>query len=167
MTSDLLQCETPNQSRDDESITTMPGRACALALSSAVKTVEQTVVEVADELRISKSMRFRILIAGRPKPVSSTVEKEMYRIAREALLNALRHSKAQSIEAEIEYLPSKFRMVVRDNGCGMSSQVIAGNSHGGLVEMRKRAGKVGGELRVWSRRGAGTEVEVCVPGHLA
>jgi signal transduction histidine kinase len=70
------------------------------------------------------------------------------------------------MEAEIEYLPGKFRVIVRDNGRGISPQRIAGDWRG-LVEMRERAKKIGGELRVWSGRGAGTEVEVCVPSRVA
>ena len=129
----------------------------------ADKSFEEALFGVADEVMLSRRTGFRILVSGRPSALSSYVEEQICLIAREALENALRHAEATTVEAEIEYLPSKFRVIVRDNGRGMSSQAVGRNSHRGLVEMLERAGKISGELRIWSRQGAGTEVEVCVP----
>ncbi len=90
-------------------------------------------------------------------------------ILREALLNALRHSEATSIEAEVEYQRRQLRVVVRDNGRGIDPQVLRSehDSHRGLLGMRERAGAIGAQLRIWSRRGAGTEVEITVPTGIA
>ena len=56
----------------------------------------------------------------------------------------------------------RLRVVVRDNGCGMDPQVVRSNRHPhwGLLGMRERAARVGAQLRVWSRLGGGTEVEI-------
>jgi signal transduction histidine kinase len=162
MTQNLLQCEDLTASSGDAA---SPSRNVTNALPQGLhtdKTFEEVLFNMVDGVMLSRQMQFRILVAGRPKVLSSYIEEQICIIAREALVNALRHANATSVEAEIEYLPSKFRVVVRDNGRGMGSQAVGRNSHG-LVEMRERAGKIGGELRVWSRRGAGTEVEVCVP----
>jgi signal transduction histidine kinase len=94
-----------------------------------------------------------------------TIQEQIYLIGREALVNALRHSQATIIEAAIEYLPGKLRVVVRDNGSGIDPQVLRSgrDSYWGLLGVRERARSIGAQLRIRSRRGAGTEVEISVP----
>jgi signal transduction histidine kinase len=58
---------------------------------------------------------------------------------------------------------------VRDNGCGIDPQLVrqGKGSHWGLVGMRERAGSIGAQLRIWSCPGAGTQVELSIPGDIA
>jgi signal transduction histidine kinase len=93
----------------------------------------------------------------------------VYRIGREAVVNAFRHAHAKNIEVEIEYGPKRFRFVVRDDGRGINPDILnAGREgHWGLPGMRERAERIGGRLSVWSRTSSGTEVELSVPGPVA
>src|ERR1700691_1376300 len=120
-----------------------------------------------DELQ-PDGLPFRIFVTGKSRALKPEIQKQMYLIAREALLNALRHSKATSIEVEIEYLPRRLRMVVRDNGSGIDHQIVrwGRGCHWGLLAMRERAGSIGAKLRIWSKPGCGTEVEICVPSDI-
>lgn len=131
----------------------------------APPALEQSFSVLGDELARSSRVRFSILVSGRARPVHSFVEQQIYCIAAEATRNALRHSEATSIEIDIEYLPHKLRVVVRDNGCGINGHALS-PAHSGFLAMRERALKIGGELRLWSRQGAGTEVEIAVPSHV-
>jgi nitrate/nitrite-specific signal transduction histidine kinase len=85
------------------------------------------------------------------------------------LVNAFRHSRAKSIEIELEYAPRQLRVLVRDNGCGIDPQMLLSGreGHWGLPGMRERAERIGAKLQVWSRPTAGTEVELSVPSHVA
>jgi nitrate/nitrite-specific signal transduction histidine kinase len=85
------------------------------------------------------------------------------------LVNAFRHSEASCIEVELEYAPKCFRIVVRDDGCGIDPGVLHAEREGpwGLRAMRERAEKFGARLRVWSRAAAGTEVALSVPNSIA
>ena len=107
----------------------------------------------------------RIVIVGEGRPLVPVVQAEIYWIAREALLNALRHSTGSQVEAEIEYRPRKLRVVVRDNGTGIDPEALRTrrNSHWGLTGMQERATSIGAKVRVWSKRGEGTEVEISLP----
>jgi glucose-6-phosphate-specific signal transduction histidine kinase len=62
-----------------------------------------------------------------------------------------------------------FRVLVRDNGCGIDPDVLRSgrDGHWGLSGMRERARRIGAKLKVWSRSAGGTEVELFVPGHVA
>jgi signal transduction histidine kinase len=95
------------------------------------------------------------------------VKDEIYRIAKEALLNAFRHAQAETIEAQLIYGDGDLRVRVRDDGVGLDDTV--GDSgmrpgHWGLLGMRERAEKIGAKLDIWSRAGAGTEMELTIPG---
>ena len=132
-------------------------------------SLEHALTDLGDEFPLGEGARFRIFVVGKPKTLKRTIQEQIYLIAREALVNALRHSEATSIEAEVEYLPDKLRVVVRDNGSGIDPEVLQSgrDSHWGLLGMRERAKDIGARLRIWSRRGAGTEVEVSVAGDIA
>lgn len=112
---------------------------------------------------------FRIFVSGQPKTLKPEVQEQIYWIAREALVNALRHSEATSIEAEVEYGRHQVRIVVRDNGCGIDPQELCSrlDSHWGLLGMHERAQGIGAHLRIWSRPGSGTEVELSISSDTA
>lgn len=127
--------------------------------------LEQALCCLSEEFAPGGSVRFRVIVSGQAKPLKTAIQEQIYLIGREALINALRHSEASSIEAEVEYFPRQLRVLVRDNGCGMDPKLTGGRqAHRGLVGMRERAASIGAQLRIWSRLGAGTEVEVSLPG---
>jgi signal transduction histidine kinase len=110
-------------------------------------------------------VRCEISVSGRPRELKAAVQEQINLIGREALVNALLHSTATRIEAEVEYSPRRVRVLVRDNGCGIdpSAAQARKESHWGLLGMRERAESIGAKLTIWSRPGAGTEVEISVP----
>jgi signal transduction histidine kinase len=128
-------------------------------------SLEEAFSGLRDEFAAGRA-RLRIFITGQAKALKPAVQEQIYLIAREALMNALRHSAATDIEAEVEYSRRRLRVMVRDNGCGMDSQVIRSGrpAHWGLLGMRERARSIGAQLRILSRRGAGTEVEISMKG---
>jgi signal transduction histidine kinase len=107
-----------------------------------------------------------VSVTGHRKQLKPEVQEQVNLIAREALVNALLHSKATCIEAEVEYSPRRLRVVVRDNGRGIDPHEAwkPGDAHCGLLRMRDRAKSVGAKLTIWTRPGAGTEVEISVSG---
>lgn len=146
------------------------GRGALDGLRSRVDAptdLEKAFADVREEFTPAGA-QLRILVMGRPTALSPAVQEQLYLIGREALINALRHSGATMIEAEIEYLPSRLRIAVRDNGSGMDGEMFDSgrNSHWGLVGMHERAKSIGAQLQIWSRKGAGTEVEISIPNDL-
>jgi len=96
-------------------------------------------------------------------PLPGDVELVIYRIAQEALTNALRHSDARSATVSLRADAETLLLRVADDGRGMPSELPDGTA--GLAGMRERALLVGGRLSVKSRPGAGTEVELSIPLH--
>jgi signal transduction histidine kinase len=131
--------------------------------------LEQALCRIPQELGIIGQIDFRLRVLGFARPLFVDIRDEVYRIGREASINAFRHSHATCIEVELEYGTSRFRLIVRDNGCGIDSQVLRSGTdgHWGLSGMRERAERMSARLKIWSRVAAGTEVELTVPNRIA
>ena len=112
---------------------------------------------------------FRIIVEGKRRPLRPVLRDEVYRIGREALINAFRHARARKIEIELDYSFSSLRVLVRDDGRGIDPQtlVTGRDGHWGLSGMRERADRIHARLQIWSGTAGGTEVELLVPGSVA
>jgi signal transduction histidine kinase len=132
-------------------------------------TLGEALASIPHDLGLPAAVGFRVVVHGREKELRAELGHEVYRIVREAIVNACRHSRAGDIETELEYRPTELRIAVRDNGCGIDPQDLqCGRSvHSGLQVMRERAERIGARLRLLSRVALGTEVELCVPGRIA
>jgi signal transduction histidine kinase len=119
---------------------------------------------IRQEIEVEPDISFRVMVIGRPKRLPPQIQNEIYRIGREALVNALRHSRAKRVELELEYSDSDLRMRICDNGCGIDPQVLekGRDGHWGLAGMRERATKIGGLLKI-SSSATGTEIELSLP----
>jgi signal transduction histidine kinase len=126
------------------------------------ETIEQALSGVLEDFSLA-GVRYEICVTGKPKSLRPAILEQITLIGREALVNALLHSDATRVEAEVEYSSRRLRLIVRDNGRGMDSPV----AQTGVWDMRARAGRIGAQFRIWSRSGAGTEVEISVPNHIA
>lgn len=131
--------------------------------------LDQAFSRVWQELASYQAVDFRVIVEGQSRPLHPMIRDEIYRIGREAIINALRHSDANNIEVEIEYATHDLRIMVRDDGRGIDAQVLRSgrDGHFGLSGMRERAERVGAKLKVWSRPAGGTEVELFIPGNVA
>jgi signal transduction histidine kinase len=86
------------------------------------------------------------------------VEQETFRIAQEAIANALKHGAPQRIDVRLQIPDGALRLEVADDGRGFDPESHELYRHLGLVSMRERAEAIGGTLDVDSQPGAGTRV---------
>jgi signal transduction histidine kinase len=101
------------------------------------------------------------LAGARPAP---EVEGEVFRIAQEALFNALRHSGADRIELRLQATDGRLTLSVADDGVGFDPAAPGVRSRRlGLTSMEERARRLGGRLAVVSQPGEGTTVTLEVP----
>jgi signal transduction histidine kinase len=131
--------------------------------------LDEAFSRIPQELAVQEVADFRVIVEGTSRPLHPVIRDEVYRIGREAVINAFRHSGARNIEVELEYGLHELRIRIRDDGSGIDRQVLhAGrDGHWGLSGMRERAERIGARLKVWSRIASGTEVDLRVPGRVA
>ncbi|HEV2801703.1 MAG TPA: two-component regulator propeller domain-containing protein [Pyrinomonadaceae bacterium] len=131
--------------------------------------LEEAFSRSQQELAVKDEIAFRVVVEGRPQSIHPVIRDEVYRIGHEALINAFRHSRAKTIEVEVDYSANQLRVLVSDDGDGIDPQVLRSgrDGHWGLSGMRERAERIGARLKVRSRVASGTEVELSVPGQVA
>jgi signal transduction histidine kinase len=109
------------------------------------------------------SMRFET--SGKPVVLDPLVEHDILMVAREAVYNALRHARPHEVALRFQFQRGHMRMSVQDDGCGFAPEEVVrqSNGHFGLIGMRERTERLGGQFAVHSAPGKGTELCVDVP----
>jgi signal transduction histidine kinase len=116
-----------------------------------------------DVLRRVTGRAIELRIAA-PPPLGAAAAGQVFRIAQEALQNALRHAEAERIEVRLEDGGGKLVLTVADDGRGFdASAPMLRSRRLGLTSMQERAAELGGRLAVRSRPGEGTTVRLEAP----
>jgi signal transduction histidine kinase len=139
-------------------------------VASDVADLAQALAAAGDQFTKQHPAQFRVSVQGAPRDLHPIVREEGFLIGREALANAFNHSTAANIEAEVTYGEHALHIRIRDDGRGISEAVLdAGGrpGHFGLLGMRERAKQLGAGIEVWSKPGAGTEIDLRVPAEVA
>ena len=104
-----------------------------------------------------------VRVLGRRWELAPGVEDQVFRVAQEALTNALKHADARRLRVDLSFGEAALTVVVQDDGTGFDPAAPVAVGHFGLLGMHERVAKVGGTLDIRSAAGAGTEVLVTVP----
>ncbi len=133
-------------------------RPLALDRSGLVAALQEHAARAQEASGIEHRVHDRL----REEPVPE-VRAALYRIAREALTNAVKHARASLVEVSLEPSGAGVLVRVQDDGRGFDPDPPWSPGHLGLVSMRERAELAGGWLRVRSAPGQGTTVECWLP----
>jgi len=117
-----------------------------------------------DAVERRAGVRARVL-ADATIELPRAVEEGLYRIAQEALNNALKHAEATTVTVRIGILDGRVELEVSDDGVGFDCDAIANGGGMGLVSMRERAEELGSALQIASAPGRGTTVSVSVEAY--
>jgi len=104
---------------------------------------------------------------GRERLVGPESALALFRVLQESIANVSKHcGKGTLAEVTLAFAPGEARLTVRDHGKGFTPPSDAGalsrEGHYGLANMRERANKVGGQIRVASDPGKGTTIALTV-----
>jgi signal transduction histidine kinase len=116
---------------------------------------------------ISKHSELKISVSGSTQEValSEEVRLTIFRIAQEAITNAMRHSQADQVKVMVDIVGSTLLLEISDNGQGFNVDQALMDSELkslGLLGMIERARLIGGECEITSRLGKGTVIQVIV-----
>jgi signal transduction histidine kinase len=99
-------------------------------------------------------------VEGEDGLLSPDVEEELYRIAQEALNNALKHAQANQVMIGLYQRPDSVLLEISDNGQGFDPVTVHEQGGFGLRSMKERVSQMDGRLEIQSQPGAGTRVRV-------
>jgi signal transduction histidine kinase len=114
-----------------------------------------------EALQTRHGLDVQITLCDEP-PIPLKVKESLYRIAREALHNIIKHAGATRVTLRLDHADPFVTLEITDNGIGFNTnQDFPG--HLGLQSMRERILNLGGEMHLTSTPGKGTQllVKVC------
>ncbi len=126
--------------------------------------LEPALRYVAEQSVQQSGLLIRVLSQGADTRLEQSLEIGLYRIAQEALTNAIKHSGATEIYIELRIRENRLLLAVSDNGKGVNTtQADAVVNGQGLHNMRQRARLMNGVFRLLSQPGQGTRIVVAIP----
>jgi signal transduction histidine kinase len=110
-------------------------------------------------------IKIQIETSGEVKPLSEVYEENILRIAQEGITNAVKHSAANTVKIDLQFSPQKVVLEIKDDGKGFDPETCAGPNEGhfGLLGIRERVERMGGETNIRSAPGAGVCIHIEIP----
>jgi signal transduction histidine kinase len=133
-----------------------------LSESGLVPALQALAQQVRARLSVTVEVRAYLQALGDTR-MDPVVELASYRIAQEALSNAVRHAKASTVVVEVIFDGASFLLRVRDDGTGLSRYDATSRPRLGLQGMRERAEACGGQLQVQDALQGGCVIEARMP----
>jgi signal transduction histidine kinase len=99
---------------------------------------------------------------GYPERLPPDAQLTLFRVLQECLSNAARHAAAEQVKVKLAYANGKVHLAVRDDGKGFDPRNTP-HGHYGLLNMRERAMKLGGEIVIDSSPGSGAQISLTLP----
>jgi signal transduction histidine kinase len=124
----------------------------------------QSLSLLAKQLFTGTSVKVELSLPKGPCCLSTNVRLELVRIAREAITNALKHSRASKVHIQLAYGLREMQLCVHDNGRGFEPSCFASaDGSFGLISMRRRTQLLGGRLVIDTQPGHGTRIVAVIP----
>jgi PAS domain S-box-containing protein len=147
--------ETSHQSLKEMRLLVYELRPLALKSVGLVGALQHRL----DAVEARAGVEARLLVDGTILAPAG-MEEDLYRIAEQALNNALKHASATSVTTRLQGNNRRLVLEVSDNGCGFDPEAAKEKGGQGLVSMQERAARVGGTLTLSSVPGQGTTVRI-------
>jgi len=126
------------------------------------QSLSDALCGLATETRALFDVCCRVRIDGEPPPVDPTTAHHAYKIAQEAVTNAIKHGQARTIEITLASRRGEGLVTVCNDGAPFSERAVE-NGRMGLRYMRHRASVIGATLTIRAEDGGGTAVRCVFP----
>jgi signal transduction histidine kinase len=123
--------------------------------------LEEALHGFISEVGRGSEVRFHTDISEVPLP--APIALLLYHIAREGVMNALKHANASNMWLNVQQLGDNVELVLKDDGAGFDAEAPGPEGHYGLTMMRERATVGGGTFEIQTAAGAGTTITVTFP----
>jgi ligand-binding sensor domain-containing protein/signal transduction histidine kinase len=123
------------------------------------------VSQLANRMGLDAGIEIDVDLSGTAVAVGGETERSLILLIREALQNALRHAAPSHLWITLRFDPRELHVSIKDDGAGFDSSLghSTQSQHYGLVGMRERVERLGGEFNITSAPGEGTLVRLRIP----
>jgi PAS domain S-box-containing protein len=131
-----------------------PGSLDDLGLSDSIESLVRDFEKRAD---------INVTFTTCPIPEPGYTQKTaIYRIIQEALTNCAKYADASAADISFSYEHNTLKVTITDNGKGFDTEETDRKDSLGITGMKERATLAGGEIRIWSKTGKGTSIELLI-----
>ena len=157
--------ELLNYARSQIRETADEARRAVWNLRQSGPEIDNLLERMTQQASFGSKIPVRFEACGKPRVLDPLIEHDLVMIAREAVHNAVRHAAPNEVRLKVSFDPCRIGLSVLDDGCGFDpgEAFSAASEHFGLIGMRERIKRLGGEFEVRSERGKGTEVLANIP----
>ncbi len=120
-----------------------------------------TIETVAQQLESAGSPSFRLALDD--FAASREIQLVLYQVAREAMTNAAKYSRAEAVSVTLTCAEGQNRIVIDDDGIGFDPVIVDRDRHFGLQLVAERVESMGGRVVIQSQLGAGTTISATIP----
>lgn len=115
------------------------------------------------EFQKRTEINFNFRASSDGKLIDKELSLTLFRIFQEAVINAMRHSKATDIWVVLEEMPSSISLQIRDNGKGITEAEMKNPRSFGLIGIQERVNFWNGEVDICGKENEGTEITINIP----
>jgi len=108
-------------------------------------------------------MQIRLEVHGEARSMSSDMESNLLRITQEAVTNAIKHSGGNRVQVKLDLESDVVKLMIEDNGDGFDPHESALGRGFGLISIQERADRIGADLTILTKPGAGTKIHLLAP----
>jgi ligand-binding sensor domain-containing protein/signal transduction histidine kinase len=133
--------------------------------SASGENLIDAIAQLTQRIALESGIPVKFESTGNASPLPAEAGQSLLMLIREALHNALRHAAPRHLSVSLAFTRRTLQVEVQDDGCGFdpSTADVPGRAHYGLVGMRERVSKLGGDFGIFSAPGRGTTVRLEVP----
>jgi signal transduction histidine kinase len=117
----------------------------------------------ASQFALRSGVRVKLDLPTDGLKVDSAISTAVYRVFQEILTNVARHAQATEARVSLKLLDGRLRLVVEDDGKGVSPEDLLNPKSLGLLGMKERAAMFNGTVQIEGGPGAGTAVRIEIP----
>ena len=127
---------------------------------------EPAIEELVEQIAVQSGFEYTVDSPDEEILLAEHMQVLLYRSVRELLINIAKHAKATEVNVSLRKCNDNIEIEINDNGTGFEADML--NKDGklagfGLFSLRERLSTVNGEMKIVSRKGAGTKVRLSAP----
>jgi len=117
----------------------------------------------ADKFRERTNLKVKLRMDEPNVKLSPQVETTLFRIVQESLTNVSKHSKATMVTISLLKKAKDFQIIIQDNGIGIQPDPTYSGTSLGLLRIKENVELIGGKLKIISKKGKGTKLDITFP----